>query len=148
MKIIGATTIDEYIAGFPQEQQALLQHLRQLINAVRDPHLDESYRWSMITREIPLSRYPKTYNDQPLAVIALARQKNNYALYLTGMYTGSNPRRDLVMKGFQRIGKKPDMGKSCVRFRAIEDIPLDEILTVARECSAEACIKLYEDSRK
>jgi hypothetical protein len=71
----------------------------------------------MITYEIPLTRYPETYNGQPLAYVALAAQKNKYSLYLTCAYM-DEARAMRLRDAHARAGKKLDMGKSCVRFKS------------------------------
>jgi hypothetical protein len=73
-----------------------------------------------------LQRYPDTYNGQPLSYLAFAAQKNAYSLYLSAVH--GDPARELVLReGFAAIGRKPDMGKACIRFRKLEDIPLEVI---------------------
>ena len=77
-----AATVEAYLAELPPERRAVVATVRALVNA----HLPEGYvegmHWGMIGWVIPLSRYPVTYNKQPLIYAALAAQKNNYALYL------------------------------------------------------------------
>ncbi len=145
---VEANSVQEYLDCFPQDQREVLEFLRNFINEHRDKWLQESYRRGMITREVPFSVVPETYNNQPLSYAALARQKNNYALYLSAVYMGDNPWRAEVEKGFQRIGKKPDMGKSCIRFKKLEDIPLEEIANAIEHCTMEKVIDRYKQSRK
>jgi hypothetical protein len=71
MKIANATTIQEYLNGFPEDQKKTLMFMMNRINALRDPALDMVYRWGMITREVPFSVLEKTYNKQPLMYLAL-----------------------------------------------------------------------------
>ena len=100
----------------------------------------------MISYEIPLEDYPDTYNGQPLNYIALAAQKNHYAVYLSGVY--QDPKQEkILLEGFEKIGKKPDMGKSCVRFRKLENIPLEVIGQLIASTPPEKLIALYEESR-
>jgi hypothetical protein len=77
----------------------------------------------MIVYEVPLSRYPDTYNGQPLCYAALAAQKNHAAVYLMSAYGNPAVVRELK-DGFRKAGRKLDMGKSCIRFRRAEDLPL------------------------
>ena len=77
----------------------------------------------MITYQIPLFIYPDTYNKKPLMYAALASQKNHIALYLTGIYMDDQVRREFETK-YLATGKKYDVGKSCVRFRKLEDLPV------------------------
>jgi hypothetical protein len=82
--------------------------------------------WGMITYEVPLSVYPDTYNGKPLMYAALASQKNHFALHLTGIYL-SEERRASFEDAYRATDKRLDVGKSCVRFKRLEDLPLDLI---------------------
>ena len=107
-----AATVEAYLAELPPERRAVVATVRALVNA----HLPEGYvegmHWGMIGWVIPLSRYPVTYNKQPLIYAALAAQKNNYALYLMCAYSDSQVERDL-RAAYAAAGLKLDMGKSC-----------------------------------
>jgi hypothetical protein len=108
---------------------------------------EEAMGYGMITYSIPLSRYPETYNGQPLLYVALAAQKNNYAVYLTGSY-GDPGRAAKLKAGFKAAGKKLDAGKSCIRFKKIEDLPLEVIGEAIADIPADELIARYEKSRK
>ena len=82
--------------------------------------------WGMISYEVPLSVCPDTYNGQPLLYAALASQKNHMAVYLSGIYMDDELREDFERK-YRETGKRFDCGKSCVRFRKLEDLPLQLI---------------------
>ena len=82
--------------------------------------------WGMITYEVPLRVCPDTYNGQPLMYAALASQKNHMAIYLTGCYMSPEARKEFE-RAFAAAGKRLDAGKSCVRFKNIDDLPLDVI---------------------
>lgn len=142
-----AATAEEYLAELPEDR-------REVVSAVRDVilrGLPEGYRemvgWGMLNYAIPLERYPDTYNKQPLSYLALAAQKNHYALYLTGAY--ADPEHAAwIADEFAKAGKKLDMGKSCLRFRRLEDLPLDVIARSVASMPSERLIELYEASRK
>jgi hypothetical protein len=104
-------------------------------------------RWGMISYEIPLKRYPTTYNGQPLLYAALAAQKQYYALYLMCVYQDPKLER-LLKEGFARAGAKLDMGKSCVRFRKLEDLPLDAVERIVASTPPDQFIAWYERVRK
>ena len=97
------------------------------VRAVVKQHLPkgsvETMNWGMLAYEIPLSRYPDTYNKQPLMYLALAAQKNNYALYMTNVYGDPALMGELVA-AYKSAGKKLDMGKSCLRFTTLEELPV------------------------
>jgi hypothetical protein len=97
--------------------------------------------------EVPLERYPKTYNGQPLVYAALASQKNYCALYLFGAYQDAAVARRL-RSGFEAAGKKLDMGKSCLRFRRLDDLALDVVGQVIAEFPVDAFIAGHEAARQ
>ena len=80
----------------------------------------------MITYQVPLEVYPDTYNKKPLMYAALASQKNHMAVYLTGVYLDEKLSQEFE-KSYKATGKRYDVGKSCVRFRKLDDLPLPVI---------------------
>jgi hypothetical protein len=101
----------------------------------------------MICYTVPLSAYPDTYNCQPLCYAALAAQKNYCALYLMNVY-GDKPTAKAFRDGFKKAGKKLDMGKSCVRFKTAEDLPLDVIGKTIAAMPVKAFIEMFEKMKK
>lgn len=100
----------------------------------------------MISWEIPLSRYPVTYNKQPLAYAALAAQKNTYALCLMRAYSDSQVEQDL-RAAYAASGLKLDMGKSCLRFRTLEALLQPAVAAAIVSTPLETHIAHYEASR-
>lgn len=82
--------------------------------------------WGMVTYQVPIEVYPDTYNGQPLMYAALASQKNHMAVYLTGIYMNEANRKSFE-EAYRATGKRFDVGKSCVRFKKLEDLPLELI---------------------
>ena len=80
----------------------------------------------MIGYYVPLERYPDTYNGQPLGIASLANQKRYVSLYLMGIYANDFDAR-WFKEAWQATGKRLDMGKSCVRFKKLDDVPLDVV---------------------
>jgi uncharacterized protein YdhG (YjbR/CyaY superfamily) len=142
-----AKTVSEYIKELPPERALVIKQIRKLVKQNLPAGYKECMRWGMISWEVPLSRYPVTYNGQPLSYIALAAQKNNYSLYLMGCYANEKDRAAFE-KGFKAAGKKLDAGKSCVRFKKVEDLPLDLIAKQVSRHSVDQYIELYEKSRE
>lgn len=140
-----ATTVEDYLNELPPERRAVIEQVREVILR----HLPEGYRESigfgMISYEIPLEQYPDTYNKQPLTYVALAAQKNYYALYLMCVYSDLLGQEKLAEE-FAAAGKKLDMGKSCVRFRRLDDLPLDVIGRVIAATAPDEYIRVYEAS--
>jgi hypothetical protein len=126
-----AGTVEEYLAELPEDRRETVSAVRDLIVANLPDGYDEGMLWGMIAYFVPLSRTGKTYNGQPLSYVALASQKNYISLYLTSVYQGD--RAQGFQDEFRATGKKLDMGKSCVRFRKLDDLPLD---LIAREIAS------------
>ena len=103
----------------------------------------------MITYQVPLEVYPDTYNKQPLMYAALANQKNHMAVYLTGIYMDEKLNQDFEQK-YKETGKRYDVGKSCVRFRKLDDLPLELIGESINAIEMEEFVKRTKDlsSRK
>lgn len=95
---------------------------------------------------MPLERYPITYNGQPLGIVSLASQKNYISLYLMGVY-GSTEIAEWFELEWKATGKKLNMGKSCVRFRRLDDLPVELIGRVVARVSVDDYIQMYESSR-
>jgi uncharacterized protein YdhG (YjbR/CyaY superfamily) len=142
-----AANVEEYLDELPPDRREVVSEVRQTILDNLPEGYVESMNWGMISYEIPLERYPDTYNKKPLAYAALAAQKNHYSIYLMGCYADSE--QDAVLKeGFEQAGKRLDMGKSCVRFRKLDDVPLDVIAGVIASTTPEQFIAIYENARK
>ena len=147
MATSAATSVDEYLAGLPDDRRAVVSAVRDVVRANLPEGYREGFGSGMIAWFIPLERYPATYNRQPLMLAALAAQKNHYALYLTVPYM--DPEREAWLRSeFAAAGKKLDMGKSCVRFRKLDDLPLDVIGRVIAATPPDDYIALYEKARQ
>ncbi|MER2600368.1 MAG: DUF1801 domain-containing protein [Caldilineales bacterium] len=141
-----ATTVAAYLDELPAERRAIIEQVRTVILQNLPAGYEEQMRYGMISYEVPLARYPKTYNKQPLSYIGLAAQKNAYSLYLMCQYNEAMPQEWLAER-FAEAGKKLNMGKSCVRFRRLEDLPLDVIGEAVAMINPEQFIAQYEQSR-
>jgi hypothetical protein len=141
-----AATADEYVAQLPAERQEAITAVRRVILDHLPPGYQETMQYGMIGYVIPLERYPKTYNGQPLAYASLASQKNYMSLYLMCVY-GDPDVESWFAEGFRAAGKKLNMGKSCVRFKKLEDLPLDLIGEAIARMTVSDFIAVYEASR-
>lgn len=142
-----ARTVKEYLAEIPAERRRSIEAVRKVILANLPEGYEEGMDYGMIVYFIPLSRYPDTYNKHPLAVAALAAQKNYLAVYLTCVYSDVKY-MEWFKRAFTAAGKKLDMGKSCVRFKSADDLPLDVIGDAIAKISVDDYIKNYEKVRK
>ena len=146
MTISRASTVAEYLAELPPERRKVISDARDLVLRSLPKGYDEGMAYGMIYYHVPFSRLAETYNGHPLCYVGLAAQKNFYAFYLMGIY--SDPARaKAFVDGFARAGKKLDIGKSCVRFRSLDDLPLDVIASSIAGLTPEQYIALYEKSR-
>ena len=141
-----AKTVDDYLTELPEQRRAVVSAVRDLVNRHLPPGYVEAMSWGMISWEVPLSRYPDTYNRQPLAYVALAAQKQYYALYLMACYANST--QDVALrKAYADAGKTLDMGKSCLRFKALDDLLPEVVGGVIASTPVDAHIAQYEASR-
>jgi hypothetical protein len=138
-----AKTVDEFLAQLPGDRREVVTEMRTLIRKHLPKGYAETVNWGMLSYEIPLERYPDTYNGQPLGYVALASQKNYCALYL--MTPNMDPAQGEALKeAFAKAGKKMDMGKSCLRFKTTDDLPLPAIGKVIASTPPEQYIVMHE----
>jgi uncharacterized protein YdhG (YjbR/CyaY superfamily) len=121
-----ASTVQDYLAELPADRRESIERVRQVVLQNLPEGFEEAMNWGMITYQVPLETYPDTYNKQPLMYGALASQKNHMAVYLLGIYSSEAARADFEA-AYKATGKRFDVGKSCVRFRKLDDLPLDLI---------------------
>jgi hypothetical protein len=138
-----ASTVDQYLADLPPERRAVVATVRDFVNAHLPPGYEEAMAFGMIGWGIPLSRYPHTYNGRPLGYVGLAAQKNAYSLYLMGCYMDSAEDRAL-RAAYAQAGKKLDMGKSCLRFKSLDGLLLEDIGRIIAGMPVDAYIARYE----
>ena len=137
-----ATTVEDYLDELPEERREAIEKVRKVIKKHLPKGYKEAVSAGMITYSVPLEKFSDTYNKQPLCYIGLAAQKNYNALYLMGAY--GDPKREKALKdGFKEAGKKLDMGKSCVRFKTVEDLPLDVIGEAVAGISPDELITIH-----
>jgi uncharacterized protein YdhG (YjbR/CyaY superfamily) len=141
-----AETVDEYIAGLPEDRREQISVVRRAILDNLPEGIEETMNWGMISYVVPLEDYPDTYNGQPLMYAALASQKNHMAVYLTGIYSDEKLRDDFI-ESYKQSGKKLDMGKSCVRFKQIDDLPVFLIGKAIGAVTKDEFIAHYEATR-
>ena len=137
----GATTVDEYLKQLPEDRREALQTVRQTILKNLPKGYEEGIQYGMIGYYVPLSLYPPGYHcakNTPLPFMGLGSQKNHMAFY-------SNPEEEaLFRQAWVDTGKKLDMGKSCVRFKKIEDVPLPVLGKTVKRITVKKFIQHYE----
>ena len=142
-----AKTVQEYLSDLPNDRLEAVETVRDVILDNLPEGFEEVMNWGMITYQVPLSRYPDTYNKKPLMMAALASQKNHMAVYLTGVYASEESRAEFT-SAYKDTGKRMDMGRSCVRFRKLDDLPLELIGKAIAEFSVDEFIELTEEARR
>ncbi len=141
-----AATVEEYLQELPEERRAVVAAVREVILRNLPEGFRETMNWGMISYEVPPDRHAKTYNGQPLSYAALAAQRNYFAVHLMGLMM--HPEKEgWFREQFRKAGKKLDMGKACVRFRKLEDLPLEVVGQVIAGTSLEAYIARFEAIR-
>ena len=133
------TTPNDYLASLPPDRREIISALRELILQNMPEGYQETINWGMLSYEVPLENYPDTYNKKPLSYIGLAAQKNYNSLYLMSVYQNPADYQEL-MDAFAAMGVKPDMGKSCIRFKKLEQLPLDTISSLIARTSVQEFI--------
>lgn len=135
--------VERWLDDLPEDRQEAARAVVAEVRAALPEGYAESMTFGMPTWEVPLERYPDTYNGKPLMYAAFAAQKRHYALYLMAPYQQPEIMARLE-QGFEEAGQKLDMGKSCVRFRKLEDLPLPVIRDVVGALGVDAFIESSE----
>jgi len=143
-------TIAEYLEKLPMDRRTAIAEVRKVIRKNLPTGYQEVIQYDMITYVVPLSVYSAGYlgnKEVPLPYLSLGNQKNHMSLYLTCISTNKKA-QDWFVHAYKKTGKKPDMGKSCVRFKALADLPLDVIGKAVKIATVEEFIVAYEKTRK
>ena len=147
-----AKTVAEYITSLPDDRKAAMSAIRDVVNENLPKGFKEGMLSGMINWYVPLETYPPGYHcepkGQPLGFMGLASQKNNISLYSMCLY-GHPKELDWFKKEWpQHTSRKLDMGKSCIRFKKMDDIPLELIGKLASRITPEQWIAIYEKALK
>jgi uncharacterized protein YdhG (YjbR/CyaY superfamily) len=138
--------IEAYLADLPDDRREAIEEVRQVILENLPEGYEEAFNWGMITYQVPLETYPDTYNKKPLMYAALASQKKHISLYLTGIYSDEQAKREFE-QAYKATGKRYDVGKSCVRFRRLDDLPLPLIGETIASLSVDEFIQRVKAAR-
>jgi len=141
-----AKTVKAYLDELSPERREAIQSVRKVILKKLPQGFEEVMNWGMITYQVPLQMYPNTYNGKPLMYAALASQKNHMSVYLSNIYTDAE-KREAFESDYLKTGKRFDAGKSCVRFRKPDDLPLGLIGDVIASTSLEEFIEIAKNAR-
>jgi hypothetical protein len=141
-----AKTVDEYLQALPEDRRRTISAVRSVILANLPDGYEEQINYGMIGYVVPHSLYTAGYHcdpTKPLALAQLGSQKNHMALYLMTVY-GDPATEQWFRKAWTAAGKKLDMGKACVRFKKLEDVPLDVVGEVIARVPVQAYISRIE----
>ena len=146
-----ASSPEEYIAQVPEERQAIMKQLRKTIKGNLPKGFEEGMNYKMIGFYVPHSIYPDGYHcdtSLPLPFINIASQKNSINLYHMGIYAKKELLDWFVAEYPKYSKRKLDMGKSCIRFKKIEEIPMDLIADLCKKMTVEEWIDIYKSAVK
>ena len=140
-------SVSAFLAGLPEERRRELEKVRKLVRKHLPPGYEEAVSKSMLVYQVPLARYPDTYNGQPLMYAALGSQKNYLALYLMRVYADEVQQKRLK-DAFKAAGKKLDMGKACLRFKSADDLAADAIADLIASTPVERWVQIAESAKR
>ena len=142
-----AKSVEEYLAALPEDRREVITAIREVIMKNLPKGYEEGMQWGMPSYFVPLSAYLAGYNcqpDQPLPFVGFASQKNHMVFYGFCIYMDEELKNRFV-EDWKKTGKKLDMGKSCVRFKKLEDVPLKVIGDAVKRVPMKKYIKQYEE---
>ena len=146
-----ATLAEDYISQVPEERQDALMKLRKTINDNLPKGFEEGIQYGMIGYYVPHSIYPDGYHcnpKEPLPFMSFASQKNSINLYHGGIYAIPELHDWFVSEYPKHCKRKLDMGKSCIRFKKIDEIPYELIGELSSKITVEEWIDFYETNTK
>ncbi|MFG0259390.1 MAG: DUF1801 domain-containing protein [Phycisphaerales bacterium JB041] len=146
-----ATSVEAYLKELPEDRREALEAIRKVFQKNLGKGYEEGMQYGMIGYFVPHSVYPDGYHcdpKQPLPFAGLASQKNHMAMYMMCIY-GIDEHRDRFIQGWERAAaegraRKLDMGKACIRFKKLEDVPLDVVSEAIKRVPVKTYIEHYE----
>ena len=146
-----AVTPEQYIAELPHDRKVVMEKLRKIAIATLSKGFQEVIYCGMLGYVVPHSIYPNGYHcdpKMPLGFYSIASQKNSINIYHMGIY-GDKKLHDWFVAEYPKHCKsKLDMGKSCIRFKKMDDIPYDLISELLTKITMEKWIEMYEKALK
>jgi hypothetical protein len=135
-----------YLDGLPAERRAVIDPVFETVHAAMPVGYQLGMGWGMPGWVVPLATFPSTYNGHPLAYASIAAQKNYNSLYLMGLYSDSAEEAEFARR-WRESGRALDMGKSCLRFRRLEDVDLGILADTIASTPVERFLETYERIR-
>ena len=146
-----AVSPEEYINQVPEERQSVLKELRKTIKTNLPKGFEEGIQYGMIGYFVPHSRYPDGYHckpSEPLPFMSFASQKTSISLYHMGIYAKKELYDWFVSEYPKHSKRKLDMGKSCIRFKNMDEIPFELIAELCKKLTVDEWIDIYEKNLK
>lgn len=140
-----APSVEEYLNSLPDDRRQALSAVREVILKHLPKGYEEGMQYGAIGYFVPHEIYPPGYHcdpKQPLPFVGLASQKNHMAVYMFCLYMNPQFIAEFEAK-YKASGKKFDMGKSCVRFKKLEDLPLELIGETIAKIPVENLLASY-----
>ncbi|MFK7808789.1 MAG: DUF1801 domain-containing protein [Saprospiraceae bacterium] len=148
---VKATTVKEYLDAIPDDRKKVMTKIRGVINKNLPKGFKHQLSYGMPGWVIPHSKYPDGYHckpELPVPFMSIASQKNFVALYHSGVYADTKLYDWFVSEYPKHCSRKLDMGKSCIRFKKMEDIPYDLIGELSTKMTPDDFIEIYENNIK
>ncbi len=150
VKAARPATVIAYLASLAAEKRAVIEEARAFVHKHIPKGYAEFMNWGVINWGIPLEEFPDTYNGQPLCYVGLGAQKNYNSLYLMGAYNSSSGEytspfsQQQLVDAFKKAGKRLDMGKCCLHFKALDDLELTSVAKVIAMSTPKEYIAYYK----
>jgi hypothetical protein len=141
-----ARSPDDYVASLPEERRHAVSAVREVILRNLPAGYEEGMSHGMIAYYVPLERFPDTYNGEPLGLAGIASQKQYVSVYLLSVYGDPGTER-WFQRRYAASGKRLNMGKSCLRFRSLDDVALDVIGETIARADLDAFLDRYRAVR-
>ena len=141
--------IEKYINTLPEERKEVMQKLREIVNANLPEGFEETMSYNIPGWVVPKSIYPQGYHckpNPPLPFLSIASQKSHIGFYHMGMYADEKLYKWFVDEYPKHATRKLDMGKSCIRFKKMDDIPYDLLAELVKKMTPQDWIERYESA--
>lgn len=142
------TESEKYISAMNAEFKNITRLLTKLAEENLPTGFELSMSYGMISFDVPLKTYAKGYNGNPkqaLPFISIGAQKKHVALYHLGLYSSPELMNWFLAEWIKQFEKKPDIGKSCIRFKKIEDVPVKLMAELLSKLTPAQWVEKYED---
>lgn len=146
-----ASNVEEYLNQLPEDRKIAMNKLREIMLSNIPKGFNEEMSYGMLGYVIPHTIYPDGYHcnkELPLPFITIASQKNFIALYHMGIYSSPDLLKWFTDEYPKHTNLKLDMGKSCIRFKKVDQIPFDLISELVQKMSVAEWIAIYESQLK